>query len=134
MELGVLQQFARARSEITKSQRSTVRFCAGIGSDLRSEIRAIDPRDNFNVQDDLLLVLAEQALHFFAERAGFLSKHNTSIQRQHGHVAAEQLFRERPDLLLPLLANRARFCARGDLRLTQRYSGALVEVAIHNMI
>jgi hypothetical protein len=38
------------------------------------------------------------------------------------------------DSLLPLLPNRPRFCVRDDLGLTQRYSGALVEVATNSGI
>ena len=55
---GHLKQFVGSRSQVAESQRCSAGFRAGMCSDQCAEAGAIDHRDIFQVQDELLLALS----------------------------------------------------------------------------
>src|SRR5712664_477059 len=55
---GHLQQFVGSRSQVAEPQRCSAGFRAGMCSDQCAEAGAIDHRDIFQVQDELLLALS----------------------------------------------------------------------------
>src|SRR5258708_10487551 len=53
--------------------------------DQRAEARAVNHGDVLQIEDDILLALCQQALHFFAKRNGFFPENDAPVQRQHGN-------------------------------------------------
>src|SRR6266852_4154066 len=82
---GHLQQFIGSRSEVAEPQRGSAGFRAGMHGDQRAEPRAVDHRDIFQIEDELLFALTEEALHFFAQSNSLFSEYNASVQGQYCH-------------------------------------------------
>ena len=61
-------------------------FRAQFGSDQHTQSRAVDILNVFHIQDNFLLSLLDQALHFRTQSIAFLAEHEAAVQRNYGRA------------------------------------------------
>src|SRR6185369_4077046 len=75
------QQVLELRSQAAQPQRRAACIHAVMNADQRAQPGAVDKRHFAHINDQLLLVFSEQALHLLAQAAGLLAEHDVALQR-----------------------------------------------------
>jgi hypothetical protein len=61
-------------------------FSRSKGGNQHTQPRAVDILNSFHIQDNFLLSLRDQTLHFRTQSIAFLAKDDAAAQRDYGHA------------------------------------------------